>query len=143
MKLSEIIGNPDKRFPYMLLDRMRMDCEYYLGNGRLYGNHLLAGNEAKQIAYMKAIWRSFPADAKPEWLSFEDILTYERRMNVLRSIRDYMDHARTDSGAPLFVCAFSDLPESALLKIEDLCNGSDNAEIVLAAVSAVVGTSPT
>ena len=27
------ILNKDEKFRYMLLDRMRTDCEYYLGNG--------------------------------------------------------------------------------------------------------------
>ena len=30
--MDEIL-NKDERFRYMLLDRMRTDCEYYLGNG--------------------------------------------------------------------------------------------------------------
>lgn len=88
---------------------------------------------------MKAIWRAFPADAKPQWLTFEDILTYERRMNIHRSIRDCMDHVRTDSGAVLFTCSFWDLTEIDLLKIESLCNGSDDAAAILDAVSSVVG----
>ncbi len=30
---------------------------------------------------MKILWNSFPDDQKPEWLSFEDILAYERRLD--------------------------------------------------------------
>ena len=33
------------------------------------------------IAYMKALWLSFPADKKPEWLSYEKIEVYEKRMS--------------------------------------------------------------
>lgn len=78
---SEYIHDKEASFRYMLLSRMQSDCAYYLGNGRLYGTHLLAGKEKDQIAYMKILWNSFSADQKPEWLSYEDILAYERRLN--------------------------------------------------------------
>ena len=77
---SEYIQEKDESFRYMLLSRMQSDCAYYLGNGRLYGPHLWAGNEKDQIEYMKILWNSFPEDQKPEWLSYEDILAYERRL---------------------------------------------------------------
>ena len=76
----EYIQEKDESFRYMLLSRMQSDCAYYLGNGRLYGPHLWAGNEKDQIEYMKILWNSFPEDQKPEWLSYEDILAYERRL---------------------------------------------------------------
>lgn len=36
--------NWDGTLRYMLLDRMRSDCDYFLGYGRFYANHLWAGN---------------------------------------------------------------------------------------------------
>lgn len=78
---SEYIHDKDASFRYMLLSRMQSDCAYYLGNGRLFGSHLWAGNEKDQIEYMKILWNSFPDDQKPEWLSYEDILAYERRLD--------------------------------------------------------------
>ena len=63
----------DDRFRYMLLDRMRADCDY----------HLWAGNVTDQIGYMKALWESFPVDGKPEWLTMEQILNYEQEMLAL------------------------------------------------------------
>lgn len=77
----------DNKYRYQLLGRMRMDCDYYLGNGQIYGNHLWAGNdnEQEQIEYMKAIWNSFPADGKPEWLTYEQILEYEEKMIALKA----------------------------------------------------------
>ena len=63
----------DDRFRYMLLDRMRMDCDYFLGNGQIYGNHLWAGNVTDQIGYMKALWESFPVDGKPEFSLFTPV----------------------------------------------------------------------
>ena len=78
----EWILDHDERYRYQLLDRMRMDCNYYLGNGRIYGNHLWAGNdnEKGQIEFMKAIWNSFPEDGKPKWLTYEQILEFEEKM---------------------------------------------------------------
>lgn len=78
----------DKRFRCMLLDRMRGDCDYFLGNGQIYGNHLWAGNVTDQIDYMKALWDSFPEDEKPEWLTMERILDYEKQMFALLAEKD-------------------------------------------------------
>ena len=78
---TEYVRDKDAGFRYQLLSRMESDCRYYLGNGRLYGHHLWAGNEAGQIAYMKALWHSFPIGKKPDWLSLEDILAYEKRLD--------------------------------------------------------------
>lgn len=72
-----IISQPDE-FRYQLLDRMRMDCDYHLGNGQIYGSHLWARNEREQIELMKLIWISLPE--KPEWLSWEQIEEYEKKM---------------------------------------------------------------
>lgn len=81
MKFDDVLNRDDK-FRYMLLSRMQGDCDYYLGYGRIYGNHLWAGDEVKQIAYMKALWNSFSANNKPEWLSYEQILEYEQKIGV-------------------------------------------------------------
>ena len=78
---TEYIQDKEASFRYMLLSRMQSDCAYYLGNGRIYGPHLWASNEKDQIEYMKILWNSFPEDQKPEWLSYEDILAYERRLD--------------------------------------------------------------
>lgn len=80
------------RFRYMLLDRMRGDCDYFLGNGQIYGNHLWAGNVTDQIGYMKALWDSFPENGKPEWLTMEQILDYEERMLVLLAAKSGGEH---------------------------------------------------
>lgn len=81
MDIEAILKN-EPQFKYMLLDRLRMDCEYYLGNeGKTrHPKHLWAGNEKDQITVMKAIYNSFPDDEKPEWLSEEKILDYEKQM---------------------------------------------------------------
>lgn len=67
-------------FRYQMLSRLQSDCDYYLGNGNRHPKHLWAGNEKDQIACMKALWNSFPADGKPEWLSLEQIDGYEKQL---------------------------------------------------------------
>lgn len=142
MNITKLLGSHDMAFRYRLLDRMRADCDYYLGNGRLYGNHLWAGDEERQIKYMKAIWKSFPADQKPEWLGYKDILIYEQRMNLHRFIRDYMNCARDASGAYPFAVTFNDMTNDELLAIEDRCSGVCEAETIRAAILGVVGANP-
>lgn len=70
----------DKSFRYQLLDRMRSDCDYFLGYGNRCSKHLWAGNEKEQIACMKALWESFGPDEKPYFLSMEQIQEYEKKM---------------------------------------------------------------
>lgn len=67
-------------FLYQLLNRMQSDCEYFLGFGNRLEKYLWAGNVSGQIAYMKALWESFDENAKPEWLSWQQILKYETAM---------------------------------------------------------------
>lgn len=71
--------NPN-HFDYMMLSRLKMDCDYFLGYGNRYEGHLWAGNVPGQIAEMKKIWRKFPEEGKPEWLTWKNILDYERKM---------------------------------------------------------------
>ncbi|ADM80123.1 hypothetical protein phiAS5_ORF0280 [Aeromonas phage phiAS5] len=68
----------DAEFKYMLLSRMKSDCEYFLGFGNRSTRALWAGNVAEQIEGMKALWNSF--DTKPEWLTMEQIEEYETKM---------------------------------------------------------------
>ena len=70
----------DKEFRYQLLDRLRQDCEYYLGNGHRNPKHLWSGDEEGHIRDMKALYKTFDRDERPEWLSWRDILNYERQM---------------------------------------------------------------
>ena len=69
-----------ERFNYMMLGRLQSDCEYYLGYGNRCAKHLWAGDEKKQIEEMKRIYNSFTDDKKPEWLTWENILEYEKEM---------------------------------------------------------------
>lgn len=72
--------NPN-RFNYMMLGRLQSDCEYYLGFGGRSESRLWAGSVTGQIEKMKEIHNSFPEGQKPEWLTYEGILNYEKRMS--------------------------------------------------------------
>lgn len=67
-------------FKYMLLDRMKQDCNYYLGNGNRLKKYLWSNDEKEHIENMKALWNSFPDEKKPEWLTMEQIEAYEKEM---------------------------------------------------------------
>lgn len=76
----EFVLKADEKFRYMMLDRLRGDCEYYLGNGNRSSNVLWSEDERQHIENMKAIYNTFGEKDKPEWLTWEQILDYERRM---------------------------------------------------------------
>ena len=71
---------PDYSNDYRLLDRLRIDCDYYLGAGGRSEKHLWAGSVEKQIAKMRELYAALPE--KPEWLSEQDINRYEQQMTV-------------------------------------------------------------
>ena len=66
--------NPD----YRLLDRLRADCEYFLGAGNRAEKHLWAGSVYAQIVKMRGLYDALPQ--KPEWLTKEMIDDYADRM---------------------------------------------------------------
>lgn len=78
--IDKSILQNDETFRYQLLGRMQTDCNYFLGNGNRLDKFLWAGSVEEQIAYMKALYNSFPDDKKPEWISLEDINNYENEM---------------------------------------------------------------
>jgi len=71
--------NPYK-FNYMMLDRLRSDCDYYLGYGNRNKNQLCDNDEHQHIDRMKELHNSFPENEKPEWLTWDQILDYEKKM---------------------------------------------------------------
>lgn len=76
-------------FQYRLLSRMQSDCEYYLG----YGNknpRILSDNPQGHLNRMKELWSDLPIDGKPEWLTWNQILEYEKKIcreNQISTIR--------------------------------------------------------
>lgn len=98
---DEICGEPCKRiteeiecenpfvrhpreFDYMMLGRMRSDCNYFLENGNGYEGHLWGGSVEKICDEMENIWNSFAEDEKPEWLTMEQNKDYRKRMMEAR-----------------------------------------------------------
>ncbi|MBD7970268.1 LPD11 domain-containing protein [Paenibacillus gallinarum] len=75
----------DATFRYMMLGRFQSDCEYYLNNGNRNTNILWALDEKEHIDNMKKLHNSFAEDDKPEWLTWEQILDYERKMLSLEN----------------------------------------------------------
>ena len=77
---DENLPTEAERFNYMMLSRLVTDCKYYLGNGGRYEGHLWAENVKDHIQEMKDIYNKFKDDKKPEWLTWNDILNYEKQM---------------------------------------------------------------
>jgi len=79
-KIQEILDDGNKKFQYQMLDRMRSDCEYYLGYGYRDAKCLWSLDEKEHIQNMKDLWNNFGDNEKPEWLTWEQILEYEKEM---------------------------------------------------------------
>ena len=69
---------PENNPNYQLLDRLRADCEYFLGAGGRAEKHLWAGSVYEQIVKMRELYDALPQ--KPEWLTEEMIDDYADRM---------------------------------------------------------------
>jgi len=70
----------DPEFRYMLLGRMRSDCDYFLGNGGRNEKDLWGGNIERHIEIMEELYYSFPKSKRPDWISIADIESYAIRM---------------------------------------------------------------
>lgn len=68
----------DQKLNYMMLDRLRSDCNFFLGFGDRNPKVLWAENVADHIAEMKRIYELLPT--KPEWITMEEILEIEKKM---------------------------------------------------------------
>lgn len=71
-------NNPE--FLYQMLDRLKSDCEYFLESGNGLEKYLWASTVENQISAMKEIYNKLKE--KPEWLTLEQINTYEKEMKV-------------------------------------------------------------
>ena len=63
-----------------MLSKLQSDCEYYLGYGNRSPSILCNHSVQNHIARMKELWNGFPTDQKPEWLTWEQLLQYEKVM---------------------------------------------------------------
>jgi len=72
-----------KEFEYMMLGRLRQDCDTYLNrinNITPYAYMLSKEQQIETIEEMKRIYNSFADDEKPDWLRWEQILEYEKKI---------------------------------------------------------------
>lgn len=72
-----------RKSDYMMLDRLRTDCEYFLGNGNGFLGSLYYKDIDKHIEEMKKLYEFFSEQEKPEWISLEDIDNYKQKMNEM------------------------------------------------------------
>ena len=72
---------------YVLLDRLRADCDYFLGAGGRSEKHLWAGNVYAQIKKMRELYDALPE--KPEWLTAEAIDRYAAQMAAPYQVAAY------------------------------------------------------
>ena len=85
----------DNTVKYNLLARMLEDCKYYLGAGNKQIKYLWSGNVDDHIRDMEELYRSFPIDERPDWISMYDIHTYSKQMDHRPVIDDsYLGKAR-------------------------------------------------
>lgn len=78
MKYQKYLSSLSAEEKYLLLDRMRNDCEYFLGFGARHKKYLWAGNVKVQIENMLYLYDSVMQ--KPDWLTREQILNYKKLM---------------------------------------------------------------
>lgn len=129
---DSIIKQSDE-FKYQLLGRMQTDCNYFLGAGKGAEKFLWAGNVPEQIAYMKAIYNSFPDNKKPEWISLADIDEYEKKMLKLGESLDIDDDGYVIESARDYGGAY-DIDPSQYFTRDDI---NEFAEDVVDAINAL------
>lgn len=69
-----------KEFEYMMLSRLIMDCDYFLGYGDGYEGHLCCKTVEEHCDRMEELWNTFSDKEKPEWTSLERIKQYREQM---------------------------------------------------------------
>ena len=84
---DELPAFVDHSGDYVLLDRLRADCDYFLGAGGRSEKHLWAGNVHAQIKKMRELYDALPE--KPEWLTAEAIARYAAQMSAPYQVAAY------------------------------------------------------
>lgn len=89
LKDIDNLNERDYTFEYRLLERLRSDCEYFLGEGMRAEKHLWAGNVTAQIDKMWELYNE--VTEKPEWFTKEQIESYQERMMPPPPAIDYTE----------------------------------------------------
>ena len=84
---DELPAFADHSGDYVLLDRLRADCDYFLGAGGRSEKHLWAGSVYAQIRKMRELYDALPE--KPEWLTAEAIDRYATQMAAPYQVAAY------------------------------------------------------
>lgn len=84
---DELPAFADHSGDYVLLDRLRADCDYFLGAGGRSEKHLWAGSVYAQIKKMRELYDALPE--KPEWLTTEAIDRYAAQMAAPYQVAAY------------------------------------------------------
>ena len=84
---DELPAFVDHSGDYVLLDRLRADCDYFLGAGGRSEKHLWAGNVHAQIKKMRELYDALPE--KTEWLTAEAIDRYAAQMTAPYQVAAY------------------------------------------------------
>ena len=75
----------EREIDYMMLDRLRTDCDYFLGNGNGYNGHLYYKDVNTQCNKMLELYNSFKNEDKPQWITVEQIEQYKKDMLAKKS----------------------------------------------------------
>lgn len=75
-----VTHGPADSYKYMLLDRLRQDCGYYLDGGNRNSKYLWGGSVPAHLDAMRRLYESFPEGSRPEWLTMAQIDDYAERM---------------------------------------------------------------
>lgn len=125
----------EKASKYQLLDRLRTDCEYFLGAGKGCEKHLWAGSVSAQIEKMKELYNSFLPDEKPEWINMEKICDYDNQMTEIQCLKEKLrklqiGNIENDGDGYLYFTIIADEYQlDGIYRIFDLNNG-DSLKLV-------------
>lgn len=84
---AEPAQEPQQTMEYSLLDRLKSDCDYFLGAGNRSTKQLWAGDVQLQIKKMRQLYDAL--SEKPEWLTPEQIDQYEAAMQPPYQVTTY------------------------------------------------------
>lgn len=132
-EINEVIKN--QKSEYMLLGRLQMDCNYYLGAGNRNSKHLWAGTPEEQIEKMKELYSKLVV--KPEWLSEKNISDYEKAMLPQEKVENETEQSlKSFARADETKQRISDIAENCRNACE-LCDKQPQNDIFLSEEQAV------
>lgn len=132
-EINEVIKN--QKSEYMLLGRLQMDCNYYLGAGNKNSKHLWAGTPKEQIEKMKELYSKLVV--KPEWLSEKNISDYEKAMLPQEKVENEKEQSlKSFARADETKQRISDMAENCRNACE-LCDKQSQNDIFLSEEQAV------